>query len=43
MDPLDPMDLEMSIGTLFVHWIQWASGISIGHLLFQLINLHVFE
>ena len=43
LDPMDPMDLEMSIGILFVHWIQWTSGISIGHLLFQLVNYHVFE
>jgi hypothetical protein len=38
MDPMDPMDLEMSIGISFVHWIQWTSGISIGHFLFQLVN-----
>ena len=43
MDPIDPMDLEMSIGILFVHWIQWTSGISNWHLLFQLVNYHVFE
>ena len=41
LDTMDPMDLEMSIGILFVHWIQWTSGISIGHLLFQLVNYHV--
>ena len=43
LEPMDPMDLEMSIGILFVHWIQWTSGISIGRLLFQLVNYHVFE
>ena len=37
------MDLEMSIGLSRVHWIQWTSGISIGHLLLQLVNYHVFE
>ena len=40
--PLDPMDLEISIGILFVHWIQWTSGISIGHLLFSWsINMYL--
>ncbi|CAB3991135.1 Hypothetical predicted protein [Paramuricea clavata] len=43
LDPMDPMDLEMSIGVLCVHWIQWTSGISIGHLRFHLVNYHVFD
>jgi hypothetical protein len=36
--PLDPLDLEMSIVIFLVNWIQWTSGISIGHLLFQWFN-----
>jgi hypothetical protein len=38
LDPVDPMDLEMSTGILFVHWMQWTSGISIADLLFHLVN-----
>jgi hypothetical protein len=27
---MDQMDLQLSIGLLRVHWIQWTNGMSIG-------------